>query len=63
MCLKEAVLAAWMANVEAELEWEYHLPTELERGIVRESRVARENAVYPVAWCAGKSLNTVCCLG
>lgn len=39
--LKEAVLAASMANVEAELEWEYHLQTELERGIVRENPVAR----------------------
>lgn len=39
--LKEAVLAAWMANVEAEPEWEYHLQTELERSIVRENRVAR----------------------
>lgn len=38
---KEAVLAAWMANVEAVPEWEYHLQTELERGIVRENRVAR----------------------
>lgn len=43
--LKEAVLASWMANVEAEPEWEYHLPAELERGIVRENRVAHENAV------------------
>lgn len=31
--------------MEAEAEWEYHLPTELERGIVRENRVARENTV------------------
>lgn len=38
--LKEALLAARMANVEAEPEWEYRLQTELERGIVRENRVA-----------------------
>lgn len=30
-----------MANVEAEPKWEYHLQTELERGIVRENRAAR----------------------
>lgn len=39
--LKEAVLAAWMANLEAEPEWEYRLQTELERGIVRENGLAR----------------------
>lgn len=39
--LKEALLAVRMANVEAEPEWEYRLQTELERGIVREKRVAR----------------------
>lgn len=43
---KGAVLAAWMANVEAEPEWEYHLQTELERGIVRTEWLASGEALY-----------------
>lgn len=61
---KGAVLAAWMANVEAEPEWEYHLQTELERGIARTEWLASGEALYvPCSRCAGDSVRAVPCAG
>lgn len=65
--LKEAVLPMRMAYVEAMPEWEYHLQTGLERGIVRErtssSRSGVKRCTYHVPCCAGTCASTGCCLG